>query len=89
MAARDHAAGGKAVFCPACGHPVPIPTHAQRIRAGMRRARHRGIRLGRPPAPIDRQAVQQLRGQGLSLAAIAARVGIAKSTVAKIVHDAR
>lgn len=40
----------------------------------MAAARGRGVRLGRPPAPVPPSAdrAAQLRGEGLSLAAIAA-----------------
>ncbi|MBW4700331.1 recombinase family protein [Micromonospora sp. RL09-050-HVF-A] len=44
------------------------------VSAGMAAARERGVRLGRPPAPLPPSAtrVVQLRDEGLSLAAIAA-----------------
>jgi hypothetical protein len=40
----------------------------------MAAARQRGVRLGRPPAPVppSAQRAAELRGQGLSLAQIAA-----------------
>lgn len=44
------------------------------VSAGMSAARDRGVRLGRPPAPVPPSAARaaQLRGEGMSLAAIAA-----------------
>ncbi|WP_091094462.1 recombinase family protein [Micromonospora citrea] len=46
------------------------------VSAGMAAARDRGVRLGRPPAPVPPSAVRaaKLRGEGLSLAAIAERL---------------
>jgi DNA invertase Pin-like site-specific DNA recombinase len=46
----------------------------QAVAAGMAAARDRGVRLGRPEAPLPEAGplIEQLRGQGLSLAAIAA-----------------
>ncbi|MEU6077568.1 recombinase family protein [Micromonospora sp. NPDC047074] len=43
------------------------------VSAGMAAARDRGVRLGRPPAPVPPSATRaaELRGEGLSLAAIA------------------
>ncbi|MEU7935274.1 recombinase family protein [Micromonospora echinofusca] len=46
------------------------------VSAGMAAARDRGVRLGRPPAPVPPSAARaaELRGEGLSLAAIAERL---------------
>jgi DNA invertase Pin-like site-specific DNA recombinase len=43
------------------------------VSAGMAAARQRGVRLGRPPAPVPTSAARaaELRAQGLSLAQIA------------------
>ena len=43
----------------------------ERVRAGMRRARAEGQRLGRPPLDLDREAIQRDRARGLSLAQLA------------------
>ena len=40
----------------------------ERVRAGMRRARLEGQRIGRPPLNVDRDAVVRDRGRGQSLA---------------------
>ncbi|MFG1892125.1 recombinase family protein [Micromonospora sp. NPDC049051] len=50
------------------------------VSAGMAAARDRGVRLGRPPAPVPPSAARaaELRGEGLSLAAIAERLNAEK-----------
>ncbi len=54
----------------------------ERVKAGLRAARAKGKRLGRPRS-IDRYQVERLREQGLSLSQIAARLGVTKSGVSK------
>jgi putative DNA-invertase from lambdoid prophage Rac len=54
-----------------------------RVRAGIANARAKGTKLGRP-IRIDPAQVQSLRASGLSLSAIAKRVGSTKSGVSKI-----
>ena len=44
---------------------------AERVRAGLRNARAKGKRLGRPPKIVDAGRITALRAQGLSLRAIA------------------
>ena len=43
----------------------------ERVRAGMRRARLEGTRLGRPPLQIDRDALLRDRARGYSLRQLA------------------
>lgn len=57
----------------------------ERVRAGLARARERGVRLGRP-ATIDADYVQALRRQGLSIRAIARTVGAASSSVGEVLN---
>lgn len=52
----------------------------QRVQAGIDHARACGKRLGRPQVRDD-AAIRELRATGLSVRKIAARLGIAKSTV--------
>jgi DNA invertase Pin-like site-specific DNA recombinase len=52
---------------------------AERVRAGLRNARAKGKRLGRPRVEADRARVANLKG--LSWAAIAAEMGIGERTV--------
>jgi DNA invertase Pin-like site-specific DNA recombinase len=56
---------------------------AERVRAGLERAKAQGKKLGRKPSKeVNPEEVQKLRKQGLSVRAIADRLGIPKSTVA-------
>ncbi len=60
----------------------------ERIQAGVRRARERGTRsgrpIGRPRRVFHRDQVPQLRAQGLSLRAIARRLGVSPGTVGRV-----
>ena len=58
----------------------------ERVRAGMRRARLEGRRLGRPPLDVDRQAVLRDRARGLSLAQVAKTHRISRASVARILQ---
>lgn len=55
----------------------------ERVRAGLARARERGVRLGRPPM-LDAARIVTLRREGFSIRAIARTVGGAASSVAEI-----
>ena len=57
----------------------------ERVRAGMARARERGVRLGRP-LKLDALEVLRLRRDGLSVRAIARTVGAPASTVADLLR---
>ena len=57
----------------------------ERTAAGMRPAKRRGARIGRPEASIDRVALVQGIRAGASVSALARRFGIARSTVRKLV----
>ena len=59
----------------------------ERTRAGLERARSKGIRLGRPPAEVDLDRLVSLRRRGLSQRAIAARLGIGRGTVQKALRQ--
>jgi DNA invertase Pin-like site-specific DNA recombinase len=52
-----------------------------RVRAGLRNARAKGKRLGRPKKAVDAARVAALRRGGASWRAIAARLGVAPGTV--------
>ncbi len=54
---------------------------AERVRAGLRNARAKGKRLGRPRVVVDRAKVLALRAQGLAWAKIAEQLGIGEGTV--------
>jgi DNA invertase Pin-like site-specific DNA recombinase len=60
----------------------------ERVRAGMRRARQEGRRIGRAPLNVDRQAVLRDRGRGLSLTDIAQAHRISRASVSRIIKEA-
>ena len=57
---------------------------AERVKAGLRRARQNGKRLGRPRASVDPAMVQKMRTEGLSLRQVARRVGVSHTKVAQL-----
>jgi DNA invertase Pin-like site-specific DNA recombinase len=52
-----------------------------RVRSGLRNARAKGRRLGRPRKFVDAGRIAVLRGQGLAWAKIADRLGLGEGTV--------
>ncbi len=59
---------------------------AERVRAGLRNARAKGKRLGRPRVIVDRARIGRLRAEGLSWAKIAAQLGVGEGTVYRLAH---
>ena len=59
----------------------------ERVRAGMRRAKLEGRRLGRPPLNVDRDALLRDRSRGQSLKQIAKLHGISKASVIRVLHQ--
>jgi DNA invertase Pin-like site-specific DNA recombinase len=57
---------------------------AERVRAGLRNARARGVRLGRPKAAGDPDRIAALRRSGASWRAIARELGLAAETAKRI-----
>ena len=58
---------------------------AERVKAGLRRARDRGKRLGRPNGTsLDVEAIYRLRSEGLSLMRIAKALKTSKSSIARL-----
>ena len=53
----------------------------ERVRAGLRNARAKGKRLGRPAVSVSATKIRELRGQGSSLREIAMRCRVSKTTV--------
>ena len=53
----------------------------ERVRAGLRNARAKGRRLGRPRKIVDTAKLAALRAQGLSLRGIASELGIGLATL--------
>lgn len=60
----------------------------ERIRAGMRRARMEGQRLGRAPLDIDRDALVRDRLAGMSLTNAAKKYGVSRASVVRFVREA-
>ncbi len=60
----------------------------ERIRAGMRRARLEGQKLGRTPLNIDRDAIVRDRLSGMSLTETAKRHKVSRATVVRLVREA-
>jgi DNA invertase Pin-like site-specific DNA recombinase len=54
----------------------------ERVRAGMKNAKAKGARIGRPRVTVDASQIARLRDSGASLRAIAARLGVSLGTVA-------
>ncbi len=52
----------------------------ERVKAGLAHAKSKGQRLGRPKVRDDTR-IEELRAQGLSIQAIADRLGVSKAAV--------
>src|ERR1035438_8712609 len=59
---------------------------AERVRAGLRNARAKGKRLGRPPVDVSESQVRALLESGLSLKAIGKQLGASTATVCRRAH---
>ena len=56
----------------------------ERVRAGMRRARLEGRRLGRPPLSVNRDELLRDRGRGQSLTQLAKSYRISRASVVRL-----
>ena len=61
----------------------------ERVKAGLRNARAKGKRIGRPEVKIDCFKVLELRNQGLSWRAIADQLKLGLGTVYRAIHTRR
>jgi DNA invertase Pin-like site-specific DNA recombinase len=61
----------------------------ERIKAGMRRAKIEGRRLGRAPLDVDRDALVRDRLSGMSLTDVAKKYGISRASVVRVVRNAK
>jgi DNA invertase Pin-like site-specific DNA recombinase len=59
----------------------------ERVRAGMRRAKLEGRRIGRAPLDIDRVAVVADRRSGMSLTKVAMKYRVSRATVCRLVNE--
>jgi len=58
---------------------------SERVKAGLRNAKAKGVRLGRPPLDDEvRKKVLELRGQGVSIRKVAKQLKIGKSTIERL-----
>jgi DNA invertase Pin-like site-specific DNA recombinase len=61
----------------------------ERVKAGMRRAKLEGRRIGRAPLNVDRAAIVRDRLAGLSLTEVAKRHRVSRATVCRFVNESR
>jgi len=61
----------------------------ERVRAGMRRARLEGRRIGREPLDVDRQGVLRDRALGMSLTALAKTYRVSRSSICRILRESK
>ena len=59
----------------------------ERVKAGMRRARLEGRRIGRAPLNVDRAAIVRDRLSGLSLTKVAKKHRVSRATVCRLVKE--
>ena len=59
----------------------------ERVRAGMRRAKLEGRRLGRPPLNVDRDALLRDRARGHSLTQLAKTYQISRASVVRLLQS--
>lgn len=61
----------------------------ERVRAGMRRARLEGRRIGREPLSVDRQALLRDRARGMSLTDLAKAYRISRTSVCRVLRESK
>jgi DNA invertase Pin-like site-specific DNA recombinase len=61
----------------------------ERVRAGMRRAKLEGRRIGRTPLDVDHAALVQDRLSGMSLTNVAKKYGLSRASVVRFVRDSK
>jgi len=59
----------------------------ERVKAGMRRAKLEGLRIGRPPCQVDVAALMRDREAGHSLSQLARLYGIGQTTVRRLLSQ--
>ncbi len=59
----------------------------ERVRAGIRRARLEGRRIGRAPLEVDRRSLLRDRARGLSLTDLAKTYRISRSSVCRVLRE--
>jgi DNA invertase Pin-like site-specific DNA recombinase len=61
----------------------------ERVRAGMRRAKLEGRRIGRTPLDVDRTALVRDRLSGMSLTHVAKKYGLSRASVVRFAREAQ
>jgi DNA invertase Pin-like site-specific DNA recombinase len=61
----------------------------ERVRAGMRRAKLEGRRIGRSPLNVDHAALVRDRLRGMSLTHVAKKYGLSRASVVRFVREAQ
>jgi len=61
----------------------------ERVRAGMRRAKLEGRRIGRTPLDVDHTALVRDRLAGMSLTHVAKKYGLSRASVVRFVREAQ
>jgi DNA invertase Pin-like site-specific DNA recombinase len=61
----------------------------ERVRAGMRRAKLEGRRIGRTPLDVDHAGLVKDRLSGISLTAVASKYGLSRASVVRFVREAQ
>jgi DNA invertase Pin-like site-specific DNA recombinase len=61
----------------------------ERVRAGMRRAKIEGRRIGRAPLDVDRHAILRDRARGVSLTDLAKTYRISRASVCRIIRESK
>lgn len=60
----------------------------ERVKAGLRRAKLEGRRIGRPKLEVNREAILEDRAQGMSLNEIARKHQVSKASISKVLKQA-
>lgn len=61
----------------------------ERTRSGLEAARRRGARLGRPRRAVDSELTARMRASGMSMPAIARKLGVSESTLHRRAHTVK
>jgi DNA invertase Pin-like site-specific DNA recombinase len=61
----------------------------ERVRAGMRRAKLEGRRIGRTPLDVNHEALVRDRLAGMSLTQVARQYGLSRASVVRFVHQSQ
>jgi DNA invertase Pin-like site-specific DNA recombinase len=59
----------------------------ERVKAGLRNARAKGKRIGRPPVIVNAEKIAALRGAGASWATVCHETGLSKGTAQRAVRN--